>query len=144
MRGGLTVDVYIPKGILKEPGALTKLFWFIGSNPAVLLPLGTLAVMAVLWWYKGRDPDPGMSVAPMYEPPEGVSPARRKDVAAPASTMNGAAAPAIIDEKASAQEQKIARAQLQQMVHYAESSECRRVTLLRYFGEKWPEQNCGG
>src|SRR5207245_7411291 len=38
-----------------------------------------------------------------------------------------------IDEKASAQEQKIARAQLQQMVHYAESSECRRVTLLRYF-----------
>jgi len=49
-----------------------------------------------------------------------------------------------IDEKPSAQEQKIARAQLQQMVHYAESSECRRVVLLRYFGEKWPEQNCGG
>ena len=49
-----------------------------------------------------------------------------------------------IDEKPSAQEQKIARAQLQQMVHYAESSECRRVVLLRYFGEIWPEQNCGG
>ncbi|MFZ3374469.1 MAG: DNA helicase RecQ [Chthoniobacterales bacterium] len=49
-----------------------------------------------------------------------------------------------IDEKPSAQEQKIARAQLQQMVHYAESSECRRVVLLRYFGEKWPEQNCDG
>ena len=49
-----------------------------------------------------------------------------------------------IDEKPSAQEQKIAREQLQQMVHYAESSECRRVTLLRYFGEQWPEENCGG
>jgi len=49
-----------------------------------------------------------------------------------------------IDEKPSAQEQKVARAQLQEMVHYAESSECRRVVLLRYFGEKWPEQNCGG
>jgi uncharacterized membrane protein len=75
MRGGLTVDVYIPKGILKEPGRLVKLFWFIGSNPAVFLPLVTLAVMFVLWLYKGRDPNPGMSVAPMYDPPPGISPA---------------------------------------------------------------------
>ena len=75
MRGGLTIDVYIPKGILKEPGRLTKFFWFIGGNPAVFLPLVTLAVMFVLWWYKGRDPDPGMSVAPMYDPPPGISPA---------------------------------------------------------------------
>jgi Predicted membrane protein (DUF2207) len=75
MRGGMTIDVYIPKGVLNEPGRLTKLFWFIGSNPAVFLPLVTLAVMLVLWWYKGRDPDPGMSVAPMYEPPPGISPA---------------------------------------------------------------------
>ncbi|HWO36396.1 MAG TPA: DUF2207 domain-containing protein [Candidatus Acidoferrum sp.] len=75
MRGGMTIDVYIPKGILKEPGGLTKLFWFIGSNPVVFLPLATLAVMFILWWYAGRDPDPGMSVAPMYEPPTGISPA---------------------------------------------------------------------
>jgi hypothetical protein len=75
MRGGLTIDVYIPKGILREPGRLTRLFWFIGGNPAVFLPLVTLAVMLPLWWYKGRDPDPGMSVAPMYEPPAGISPA---------------------------------------------------------------------
>src|SRR5580692_2413785 len=75
MRGGMTIDVYMPKGILKEPGGLTKLFWFIGSNPVVFLPLVTLAVMFILWWYAGRDPDPGMSVAPMYEPPTGISPA---------------------------------------------------------------------
>ncbi len=75
MRGGLTIDVYIPKGILREPGALTKFFWFLGGNPIVFLPLVTLAVMFPLWWYKGRDPDPGMSVAPMYEPPAGLSPA---------------------------------------------------------------------
>jgi uncharacterized membrane protein len=31
--------------------------------------------MFTLWWYKGRDPDAGMSVAPMYEPPPGISPA---------------------------------------------------------------------
>jgi hypothetical protein len=75
MRGGLTIDVYIPKDILQEPSALTKAFWFIGGNPIVFLPLVTLAVMFSLWWVKGRDPDPGMSVAPMYEPPAGISPA---------------------------------------------------------------------
>jgi hypothetical protein len=75
MRGGLTIDVYIPKDILKAPSALTKLLWFIGGNPVVFLPLVTLAVMFTLWRYEGRDPDPGMSVAPMYEPPPGISPA---------------------------------------------------------------------
>jgi len=75
MRGGLTIDVYIPKDILQEPGALTKFFWFLGGNPVVFLPLLTFAGMFALWWYKGRDPDPGISVAPMYEPPAGISPA---------------------------------------------------------------------
>ncbi len=40
-----------------------------------------------------------------------------------------------IDEKPNPQEQKIARQQLQQMVHYAECAGCRRVELLAYFGE---------
>lgn len=75
MRGGLTIDVYIPQGILREPGAFTKFLWFLGGNPVVFLPLVTLAGMFVLWWYKGRDPEPGLSVAPMYEPPAGISPA---------------------------------------------------------------------
>src|SRR6476660_31861 len=75
MRGGMTIDIFIPKGILKEPGAITRAFWFLGSNPIVFLPFVTFAVMYVLWWYKGRDPDPGRSVAPMYEPPPGMSPA---------------------------------------------------------------------
>src|SRR5271166_1959255 len=69
MRGGMTIDVYIPKGILQEPSAFTRFMWFLGSNPIVFLPFWTLAVMFLLWWYKGRDPDPGVSVAPMYEPP---------------------------------------------------------------------------
>ena len=47
-----------------------------------------------------------------------------------------------IDEKP-AQERQIARDQLQQMVHYTESSECRRAALLRYFGEIFPDANCG-
>ncbi len=75
MRGGVTIDVYIPNGILEEPGAITKFFWFIFGNPIVFLPPVTFVGMFLLWWYKGRDPDPGMSVAPMYEPPAGISPA---------------------------------------------------------------------
>jgi uncharacterized membrane protein len=75
MRGGMTIDVYIPKGILKEPGSLTRFFWFIGSNPIVFLPFWTFALMFFFWWKWGRDPDPGVSVAPMYEPPKGISPA---------------------------------------------------------------------
>jgi ATP-dependent DNA helicase RecQ len=42
-----------------------------------------------------------------------------------------------IDEKPDPREQQIAREQLQQMVHYAETAECRRVELLSYFGEEW-------
>ncbi len=75
MRGGLTIDIYIPKGILQEPGGFTRFLWFLGSNPIVFLPFWTLAVMFVMWWRWGRDPDPGVSVAPMYEPPFGISPA---------------------------------------------------------------------
>jgi hypothetical protein len=75
MRGGLTIDIYLPQDILKEPHALTKFFWFLGGNPLVFLPPVTFVGMLVVWWYKGRDPDPGISVAPMYEPPSGISPA---------------------------------------------------------------------
>jgi ATP-dependent DNA helicase RecQ len=49
-----------------------------------------------------------------------------------------------IDEKISARERQIAREQLQLMVHYAESSDCRRRVLLGYFGETLPGPNCGG
>ena len=47
-----------------------------------------------------------------------------------------------IDEKSDT-EARIARAQLQQAVHYAETRECRRVMLLGYFGEKLLQQSCG-
>lgn len=47
-----------------------------------------------------------------------------------------------IDEKSDA-EARVARAQLQQMVHYAETRECRRAVLLEYFGEKIVLQSCG-
>jgi hypothetical protein len=75
MRGGATIDIYVPAGIIQPPSALTKLGWFLGSNPILFLPLITFAVMFALWYSVGRDPDPGVSVAPQYEPPKGICPA---------------------------------------------------------------------
>lgn len=49
-----------------------------------------------------------------------------------------------IEDKPDPHEQRIAKAQLEQMVHYAESPECRRALLLEYFGEQYIELNCSG
>ncbi|MDQ2918651.1 MAG: DNA helicase RecQ [Verrucomicrobiota bacterium] len=48
-----------------------------------------------------------------------------------------------IEEK-NEKEQRIAHEQLRQMVHYAETRECRRAVLLRYFGEERPNESCNG
>jgi ATP-dependent DNA helicase RecQ len=49
-----------------------------------------------------------------------------------------------IAEKSDPREQRIAREQLQQMVHFAESRSCRRRELLAYFGESFENENCAG
>ena len=40
-------------------------------------------------------------------------------------------------------EQEIGKQLLAETAHYAESSVCRRKTLLHYFGEEYPADNCG-
>ncbi|MEO9028579.1 MAG: DNA helicase RecQ, partial [Ktedonobacteraceae bacterium] len=49
----------------------------------------------------------------------------------------------IISQKSSEEEQFIARQQLQQMLMYCESNDCRRRTLLGYFSEVYSAANCG-
>ena len=48
-----------------------------------------------------------------------------------------------IEEK-SESEQRIAHDQLRTMIGYAETRECRRATLLRYFGENFSQGSCNG
>jgi uncharacterized membrane protein YgcG len=82
-REGLTVSVAWPRGLIAEPGLAQKARWFLSDNAAAavlligfLLPLGWY-----LWaWNKvGRDPDKGV-IIPLYEPPEGLSPAATRYV----------------------------------------------------------------
>jgi ATP-dependent DNA helicase RecQ len=47
-----------------------------------------------------------------------------------------------LDEISDQAQRNLARAQLQQMIHYAESCGCRRRELLSYFGEVMPGQGC--
>lgn len=46
-----------------------------------------------------------------------------------------------IDQKTDPLEKQVARQQLTTMVAFAESSECRRVAILRYFGENYQDEN---
>ena len=82
-REGLTVSVAWPRGLIAEPSLAQKARWFLSDNAAaavlligLLLPLGWY-----LWaWNKvGRDPDKGV-IIPLYEPPEGLSPAATRYV----------------------------------------------------------------
>jgi ATP-dependent DNA helicase RecQ len=49
-----------------------------------------------------------------------------------------------LDEMTDAQAAEVAAQQMRLMADFAEGTECRRVTLLDYFGEQWPGDNCGG
>ena len=47
-----------------------------------------------------------------------------------------------IEEKSSENEKEVARRQLREIIHYAESETCRRASLLNYFGESTEIENC--
>ena len=50
----------------------------------------------------------------------------------------------LIEREDEAYQRESALQKLQEMVHYAESDQCRRKALLRYFGEEYRQENCGG
>jgi ATP-dependent DNA helicase RecQ len=48
-----------------------------------------------------------------------------------------------IDEKQDEEDRARAKRKLNDLVSFAESSRCRRASMLDYFGEAWPEAACG-
>jgi uncharacterized membrane protein YgcG len=74
LKEGLTVVVAWDPGVIERPGKARRVAGFITSNLLLLLPLLAAFAMHAIWRRYGRDPDLG-SIAPRYEPPEGLSPA---------------------------------------------------------------------
>lgn len=74
---GLTIAVWLPKGVLTQPTALERFLSRLGDYLSLwmLLPLGTLLALSHLWRSRGRDPGGRDAVPVSYEPPEGMTPA---------------------------------------------------------------------
>ena len=72
---GLTIVVGFPKGVVKEPSAMSKLLRVLSDNWYFALPFITLFVLFHLWRTRGKDPEGRGVVAVRYEPPEGLTPA---------------------------------------------------------------------
>jgi uncharacterized membrane protein YgcG len=77
-REGLTVAVSWPKGFVTEPDRKERATSFLRDNRSTAAALAGLLVLLVYyassWRRVGRDPPEG-AIVPLYEPPEGYSPA---------------------------------------------------------------------
>ncbi|HET9034129.1 MAG TPA: DUF2207 domain-containing protein [Dokdonella sp.] len=75
---GLSVVLEFPKGIVAKPTSEQKLKWLLADNLQLLIGTAGLILIwiyYVLTWRRyGRDPARGV-VIPIYEPPQGFSPA---------------------------------------------------------------------
>lgn len=74
-REGLTVVVGWAKGVVAEPSGAQRAWQFLRSNWILGVPLVIFAGMFGLWYTRGRDPTLNRSIAPLYAPPEGLTPA---------------------------------------------------------------------
>ena len=77
-REGLTIVVSFPKGIVAQPGFAQRAEWILSENKHLLVGGGgVLAAFLLLfarWWRVGRDPK-GRAIMPLYEAPDGFTPA---------------------------------------------------------------------
>jgi hypothetical protein len=77
-REGLTVVATWQKGVVPEPTGGERMFWLVWDNLGLVVLFAGAALVALYFthaWQKvGRDPDRG-TIIPLFEPPDGVSPA---------------------------------------------------------------------
>ncbi|MFN8543459.1 MAG: DUF2207 domain-containing protein [Candidatus Binatia bacterium] len=73
-REGLTVAIGWDKGVVTEPGLLTRAGYFLRGNWPLGIPVVVFAGMLSVWYRRGRDPR-GRTIMVAYEPPAGLRPA---------------------------------------------------------------------
>ena len=73
-REGVTAVVGWNPGAVHRPTMLEWAGDFVYSNWQLAMPVGVFLCLWVLWWFRGRDPNPG-TVVTLYEPPSNLSPA---------------------------------------------------------------------
>ncbi len=82
-RQGLTIVVTWPKGFVAEPSRLEQVGYLLRQNAHLLVTGVGLLVLAAFYlgvWYRvGRDPAAG-AIIPIYQPPQGYSPASMRYV----------------------------------------------------------------
>jgi len=75
---GMTIVVLWPKGLVYEPTSSEKAKLLLEDNLSLLVGIGGILLLflyyMIAWVKVGKDPAPG-PIAPMYEPPDGLSPA---------------------------------------------------------------------
>jgi uncharacterized membrane protein YgcG len=82
---GLTIVLNWPKGIIKEPSTQQRLQDFIQDNKHNLYATGGLLLVFIyyllVWMKVGKDPEKGL-IVPLYQAPEGFSPASIRFISA--------------------------------------------------------------
>lgn len=71
---GLTIVSMWPKGHVTYPTSTEKLWYFLLDNIAWLALLALIAYYSIAWYFHGKDPERG-TIIPLYESPDGISPA---------------------------------------------------------------------
>lgn len=74
-REGLTIAVGWPPGAIRGPAVLQRLWWLLGDNWPLGLPLLALGGVLLVWRLYGRDPGGSPIIKPEYQPPAGLTPA---------------------------------------------------------------------
>lgn len=76
---GVTLVLALEKEQLHQPSRRQRLSWFLTDNfllvMAILLPLFTLILLSVIFWYRGRDPESHLPIMVQYKAPKDLNPA---------------------------------------------------------------------